>query len=478
MLNNFIKSIFFVLILGFILHVSSNKVKYDSECLVNNELYVSENDKIDISFTIEQASSSLNITLISNNTECFSIEPQYIFVDYNETLQNENRKEYENMTLYGYNYGSSTLQLNIVPLDNKQDEVNKIIKINVVRSEKKLFDGLQIAFTVLFLFTVGLGMPLSTVIKTIKVDKAKPVIAGLLAQVVIIPLIALGLTKIFQLSDISSYSVMMIASSPGSLFATIFIYYIGGDKPLSICLCLISTLLSTITFPLTMVISSLINHINLSNIIPIWQTLSASFTQLIPISIGWLVAHYFPLISMYISKLLPVTAALAILTSLSSSILKIGTSLFDQWEIYVVSILLSILSYAIGWGLSKLIKLNPFQCRSVCFHVGFPNTTISIAIIQVSTGCLSPFLSIFPLHHSIFNMITGIIIFVLFLFCFSVVETVVEDSEVIEYKKSMENQLTEIELKLSNNGSLVDTISKISSNDTNTESLRFSRINI
>jgi len=269
MLNNFIKSIFFVLILGFILHVSSNKVKYDSECLVNNELYVSENDKIDISFTIEQASSSLNITLISNNTECFSIEPQYIFVDYNETLQNENRKEYENMTLYGYNYGSSTLQLNIVPLDNKQDEVNKIIKINVVRSEKKLFDGLQIAFTVLFLFTVGLGMPLSTVIKTIKVDKAKPVIAGLLAQVVIIPLIALGLTKIFQLSDISSYSVMMIASSPGSLFATIFIYYIGGDKPLSICLCLISTLLSTITFPLTMVISSLINHINLSNIIPV-----------------------------------------------------------------------------------------------------------------------------------------------------------------------------------------------------------------
>jgi len=37
---------------------------------------------------------------------------------------------------------------------------------------------------------------------------------------------------------------MMIASSPGSLYATILVYYIGGDKPLSICLCLISTLLS------------------------------------------------------------------------------------------------------------------------------------------------------------------------------------------------------------------------------------------
>ena len=180
---------------------------------------------------------------------------------------------------------------------------------------------------------------------------------------------------------------------------------------------------------------------------------------------------------MYLSKLLPLAATLAILTSLSSSILKIGTSIFDQWEIYVVSILLSILSYSIGWILAKLMKLNPFQCRSVCFHVGFPNTTISIAIIQVSTGCLSPFLSIFPLHHSMFNMIIGIIIFLLFLFCFSVVETVVEDSEIIEYKKSMENELSEIEQKLSHHGSLIDTASR-TSNDTNTESLKISKIHI
>jgi len=72
------------------------------------------------------------------------------------------------MTLYGYKYGSSTLQLNIIPLDNKQDEVNKIIKINVVRSEKQLFDALQIAFTVFFLFTVGLGMPLSIYLNFLK----------------------------------------------------------------------------------------------------------------------------------------------------------------------------------------------------------------------------------------------------------------------------------------------------------------------
>lgn len=168
-------------------------------------------------------------------------------------------------------------------------------------------------------------------------------------------------------------------------------------------------------------------------------------------------ARYFPIVSLYITKLLPISACLAILTSMSSSILKIGTSMFDQWEVYVVSIILSVFSYLIGWILGKLMKLNPFQNRSLCFHCGMQNTTISITIIQVSTGCLSPFLSIFPIHHSVFNMIIGIIIFLLFLFCFSIVETVVEDSEVIEYKKSLE-KLSEVESlsKTRGSGSLAD----------------------
>ncbi|ORX43384.1 hypothetical protein BCR36DRAFT_406750, partial [Piromyces finnis] len=175
---------------------------------------------------------------------------------------------------------------------------------------------------------------------------------------------------------------MMIASSPGSLYAIIFAYYIGGDKALSICLCLISTLLSTITYPLIMMVSSFINNISLSSLIPFWQTISASFTQLIPISVGWIVAHYFPTISLYGSKLLSLSACLAILASMSSSILKIGTTIFSQWEIYIVSIVLSIFGYLIGWSLAKLMKLNPFQCRSLCFHCGMQNTTVSIAIIQ------------------------------------------------------------------------------------------------
>ncbi|ORX85553.1 hypothetical protein BCR32DRAFT_265610 [Anaeromyces robustus] len=458
-------------------------VKYESECLVDDELYVNEEDKIDFSFSIEHSSPRLNITFQSNNKKNFDIEPQNIIINENKT-DNENIKIFNNITLYGYNYGSSTLHISINSIDDNdnQNEINKTVKINVLHAEKKLFDSLVIAFTVFFLFAVGTGMPLSTVIKSIKVNRAKPLIAGILSQVLIIPLIAFSLTKIFQLNDIASYSVMMIASSPASLFAMIFVYYIGGDKALSICLCLISTLLSTITFPLIMMITSLANNLGLSYIIPIWQTLSGLFTQLIPISIGWITAHYLPIVTLYMTKALPIFACLAILTSVASSFLKMGISVFYQWETYVISILLSICSYLVGWILAKILKLNPFQCRSVCFHVGMQNTTIPIAIIQVSTGCLSPFLSIFPLHHSIYNLMIGIIIFLLFLFCFSVVETVVENSEIIDYRKSLENQLNDFETKdnrLSHNDSFQDSLSKLSklSHDTS-ESLKRAKINI
>jgi len=97
---------------------------------------------------------------MSNNSDQFNIEPQNIIIDNNQTPNINN-----NMTLYGYNYGSSTLHLNIKPIDEgDQKEINKTIKVNVLHSEKKLFDSLLIAFTVFFLFFVGTGMPLGLLI--------------------------------------------------------------------------------------------------------------------------------------------------------------------------------------------------------------------------------------------------------------------------------------------------------------------------
>ncbi|ORX43385.1 hypothetical protein BCR36DRAFT_304090, partial [Piromyces finnis] len=140
-------------------------VTIDSECLVNNELYVGEDDELDFSFKFEYGTSKLNISFISENLDNFDIIPKNIIID-NTYVQNGT---YKNMTIYGRNYGTSKLHLNIQAInDNSESEIDKTIEINVIRKEKELFDSLLIAFTVFVLFAVGLGLPLSKTINKYK----------------------------------------------------------------------------------------------------------------------------------------------------------------------------------------------------------------------------------------------------------------------------------------------------------------------
>eukprot|EP00833_Pecoramyces_ruminatium_P004546 jgi/Orpsp1_1/1178578/evm.model.c7180000065909.1 len=163
---NISKLAIFIIIYGLIIYSKGSSdildVNYNSECLVNNELYVNKDDKVDLLFSIESNSTRLNITFISNDPSQFNIEPQNFIIDYDdENLIKKDSKVYENMILYGYNYGSSLLSLNIKPIDESdQEEINKTITINVLRAEKQLFDSLLILFTVLLLFSIGTGMPL------------------------------------------------------------------------------------------------------------------------------------------------------------------------------------------------------------------------------------------------------------------------------------------------------------------------------
>jgi len=104
----------------------------------------------------------LNISFISENLNNFDIEPKNILITYDDF---ENGKTYENMTIFGRKFGTSKLHLNIQSDDdiNGLNVTDKTISINVVRTEKELFDSLLIAFTVFFLFAIGLGLPLSKI---------------------------------------------------------------------------------------------------------------------------------------------------------------------------------------------------------------------------------------------------------------------------------------------------------------------------
>ena len=106
------------------------------------------------------------------------------------------------------------------------------------------------------MFSLGLGLRGRDFSQVLKFPVAFGV--GLLNQVVLLPLVALGLAHAFGLSAMFAVGLMILALCPGGVTSNLLAKLAGGNAPLSISLTAITSLLSILTVPLLVVFS--VNH--------------------------------------------------------------------------------------------------------------------------------------------------------------------------------------------------------------------------
>ncbi|KAL6607132.1 hypothetical protein LY90DRAFT_670872 [Neocallimastix californiae] len=239
------------------------------------------------------------------------------------------------------------------------------------------------------------------------------------------------LTQIFKLSDYVSLGVIIVAASPGSFIAPVLTYYLGGDRALSVGLCLVAAILGNFTFPFVIWLFCLVMNIRIETYIPIWQTFTLTATQIIPLGMGCLVLHFKPCWASRLQKGCPLWATAIILTSLITSFKNYGQIFIDRWETYSMPIIMGIISYIIGFIIPRTFGLNNQQVRAICFNTGLQNSPLALVVIQVlGTPSCSQMISLVPLHHSLWTVIEGFIVGIAMFFFFpTTVKPIVENSE-------------------------------------------------
>lgn len=124
---------------------------------------------------------------------------------------------------------------------------------------------------------------------TLKVDdfvnvfkKPKEISVGLLAQYIIMPIIAISLAKIFSLNDALTVGIILVGTVPGGTASDVITFLSNGDVALSVSLTAVSTVISPI---LTPIITLLLigNQIHFS---PIDMFISILEIVIIPIILG------------------------------------------------------------------------------------------------------------------------------------------------------------------------------------------------
>ena len=107
--------------------------------------------------------------------------------------------------------------------------------------------GLPVALVIIML---GLGLSLKFDDFTRVFTKPKPILVGILCQVLLLPLFCLGLVYFSDLPASIAVGMMLLAASPGGTSATIFTHLARGDVALSLMLAAVTSLLALVTIPI------------------------------------------------------------------------------------------------------------------------------------------------------------------------------------------------------------------------------------
>ena len=223
----------------------------------------------------------------------------------------------------------------------------------------------------------GMGLTLTVPDFAMVFRHPLPVLLGLIAQYVIMPLIAVTLTWVFNLDPTIAVGVILVGCAPGGTSSNVITYLSKGDVALSVTMTSISTLLAPlITQVLTLWLADNYLPVSASD-----MAMSIVKMVLVPV-IGGLVVRW--LAGRWIAKILPILpwvsvlgityVVIAVVSRSADSIVEAGLL------VLLVVVLHNGLGYLLGYGAGKLFKRSERVSRTMSVEVGMQNSGLAATL--------------------------------------------------------------------------------------------------
>ncbi|WNZ09991.1 bile acid:sodium symporter family protein [Streptomyces sp. 11x1] len=238
--------------------------------------------------------------------------------------------------------------------------------------------GLPVALAIIMF---GLGLSLTTADFKRVARSPKAVVFALTVQIVVLPLVAFGLVKVFDVDPLLAVGVMLLAASPGGTTANLFSHLFRGDVAFNITLTAINSVLAAVTIPL--VTNLAINHFDAEGDLGLQfgKVLQVIAIVLIPVGIGMLVRRRSADFAARADR--PVRVfSIAVLVAVSlAALLGERENLADYLrQVGLVTGIFCLASLGIGYGGARALRLSQPQAVASAMEVGIHNTTVALTI--------------------------------------------------------------------------------------------------
>lgn len=237
--------------------------------------------------------------------------------------------------------------------------------------------------SMIFFLMIGIGCSLEGEKFTNFSKTRKSLLTGLALQYISMPFLALTLSHFFNFSPSITLVMLLITCCPGGTTSNMFSYFARANVELSI---LLTTITTTLAFVMTPVLLKLFGQTLESPIfIPVKQMMLILASILIPIFMGFGIKLKSKSMAIKVERYGSILGTLSIIVMIFIWTPKLFTILKQQDTTLFMAIgATSAIGILIGLVVTKLLKIDNPDIKTIGFENGIQNAPLAFAIISLS----------------------------------------------------------------------------------------------
>ena len=231
------------------------------------------------------------------------------------------------------------------------------------------------------MFALGLGLTGADFLRVIK--QPRDFLVGAFSQIIILPIIAFILVKIWPVAPELAIGVMIIAAAPGGVTSNLLTSFAKGDVALSISLTAIISLLSVITVPFIILTSViLIENSGLDlNISLINMAISMFLIVTVPVILGMIFRKFASNVAIKFEPIAKKISAVLFVIVLLGAILAEKDNVVSYFaQAGLITLVLNVVMMAVAYYVAQLLASGKEQKKCITIECGLQNGTLAIFV--------------------------------------------------------------------------------------------------
>ena len=241
-----------------------------------------------------------------------------------------------------------------------------------------LFLPLALAF---IMFALGLGLTGADFLRVAK--QPKDFFIGTISQIILLPVIAFILVKIWPISPELAIGVMIIAAAPGGVTSNILTSFAKGDVALSVSLTAIISLLCVVTVPFIILTS--LNLLGLDNITKNISLTSMAISMFlivtVPVIIGMIFRKFATNVSLKFEPIAKKISMVLFVIVLLGAILAEKDNIISYFaDAGLITFTLNVVMMIVAFYVAHLLGTSNPQKKCIAIECGLQNGTLAIFV--------------------------------------------------------------------------------------------------